>query len=313
MNIYDTSKLSLSPKDKIGIYAIRGKYNNKHYVGQTSGYKGFRARWNSHINKLRKNKHDNKYLQNSFNKHSENDFEFIILEICDANDDLYAKEGVWINKLKSMVHQNGWNIEEIDTNGKRSARYYKRYVKEFEVISPTGEIIKCKNVTKFARENNLNEGNFKRLLNGKIMSCKGFISLHPKAQSKIKSKKVYKLIGPDQKEYIFSNMSEFCRKNNLNISMISCIIKYKKLQHRGWYVPDVYEKVKCPPSHPCFEHKLFNRITNTIHIFHSIPLFCKKYNLVSNYIYSLLRFHEKSCNNWINVTNETGLTIIESF
>lgn len=47
-------------------------------------------------------------------------------------------------------------------------------VKTFSVISPTGEIIHSKNVSKFCRDNNLCGGHFFKVLNGERKSHKGF-------------------------------------------------------------------------------------------------------------------------------------------
>jgi group I intron endonuclease len=47
-------------------------------------------------------------------------------------------------------------------------------VKSFSVISPTGEIIHSKNTKQFCRDNNLNNGHFSQVLNGKRPVHKGF-------------------------------------------------------------------------------------------------------------------------------------------
>ncbi len=49
-----------------------------------------------------------------------------------------------------------------------------REVKSFSVISPTGEIIHSKNANQFCRDNNLNNGHFSQVLNGKRPVHKGF-------------------------------------------------------------------------------------------------------------------------------------------
>ena len=54
------------PDDLIGIYIIWSKSTNKRYVGMTKHLKGFKGRWNDHRELLRKNIHDNPYLQHSY-------------------------------------------------------------------------------------------------------------------------------------------------------------------------------------------------------------------------------------------------------
>jgi group I intron endonuclease len=63
-----------------GIYKIESKYNPDHiYIGSAVNIK---TRWNVHLHLLRNNKHANKKLQNHFNKYSESDLVFIIIEPC---------------------------------------------------------------------------------------------------------------------------------------------------------------------------------------------------------------------------------------
>lgn len=63
-----------------GIYKIVNLKNDKFYIGSTCN---FRQRKNRHFNQLRKNKHHSIYLQRAFNKHGEENFKFIELELCE--------------------------------------------------------------------------------------------------------------------------------------------------------------------------------------------------------------------------------------
>jgi group I intron endonuclease len=62
-----------------GIYQIVNKVNGVKYIGSTNN---FTARFNNHKRLLRNNLHDNKYLQNSWNKYTEDNFLFQIVEYC---------------------------------------------------------------------------------------------------------------------------------------------------------------------------------------------------------------------------------------
>jgi group I intron endonuclease len=76
-----------------GIYHIINKVNGKYYIGRS---KNLHVRRLSHFNKLRKNKHDNIYLQRAFNNQKESDFEFIVIEFC---DNLKEREQCILNEL----------------------------------------------------------------------------------------------------------------------------------------------------------------------------------------------------------------------
>lgn len=90
-----------------GIYCIENNINHKKYIGQSINIKG---RWANHKNELNKNIHANTYLQNSWNRNGEENFNFYILEECDENllDD---KERYYISTLHTLVNENGYNLD----------------------------------------------------------------------------------------------------------------------------------------------------------------------------------------------------------
>jgi group I intron endonuclease len=92
---------------KSGIYQIKNLVNGKIYIGQSLNVK---YRLNGHLSSLKRNKHENYHLQNSFNVYGENQFSFSVIEYCEV-DNLDEREKFWINQFKSMVHQNGYNFE----------------------------------------------------------------------------------------------------------------------------------------------------------------------------------------------------------
>lgn len=94
--------------EKCGVYEIRNTQNNKMYVGSTK--MSFLKRLQHHLSMLKRNTHKNSYLQNSWNKHGQNSFEFNILEITDKNNTLF-KEQLWIDKTKCV--EVGYNINPL--------------------------------------------------------------------------------------------------------------------------------------------------------------------------------------------------------
>ena len=96
-----------------GVYTITNLINGKMYVGSTS--KKFNLRWNDHKSQLRKNTHDNKYLQNSFNKHGIDNFKFEVLEKC-LPEYCESTEQFWLNTLDLTNPLLGYNIRSVATN-----------------------------------------------------------------------------------------------------------------------------------------------------------------------------------------------------
>lgn len=93
--------------DKIcGIYMIKNTSNNKIYIGQSVNiYK----RWEKHKSDLNNNRHDNKHLQNAWNKYGEDCFDFSIIEECVENE-LNDREIYYIQLYYSYNNLYGYNM-----------------------------------------------------------------------------------------------------------------------------------------------------------------------------------------------------------
>lgn len=90
-----------------GIYSIKNKIDGKLYIGKAVNIEG---RFRTHISSLKKNKHDNDYLQNAWNKYGSESFEFSILEKCDK-DSLNDREIFHISNLKTK-RPGGYNLTD---------------------------------------------------------------------------------------------------------------------------------------------------------------------------------------------------------
>jgi group I intron endonuclease len=91
---------------KSGIYAIQNVVDKKIYIGSS---KNIRQRKNNHFNRLRKNKHENAYLQNAFNKYGEDNFVFSILLECSI-EYIGEEEKKFIALYNSANREWGYNI-----------------------------------------------------------------------------------------------------------------------------------------------------------------------------------------------------------
>jgi len=78
-----------------GIYQIKNDITGTIYVGSSHI---IRNRILYHFSRLRSNKHNNSYLQHSYNKYGPYSFSVSILEVCDK-DDLMVVEQKWIDLL----------------------------------------------------------------------------------------------------------------------------------------------------------------------------------------------------------------------
>lgn len=105
MKITENSQLNL---DNTGVYQIKNVTTDKIYIGSTT--QSFLLRYKQHLFELKKGCHKNAYLQNAWNKHGENSFEFTILRVCSKEDCLLEEQKVMddLNVIK-----NGYNINPL--------------------------------------------------------------------------------------------------------------------------------------------------------------------------------------------------------
>ncbi len=98
----------------IGIYKIINKVNGKYYVGSSNDIE---RRWYNHKIELQGNRHGNKYLQNAWNKYGELNFEFIIIEKTNAENQLIIEQK-YLN-LTNNARNISYNI------GKDATAFFK--------------------------------------------------------------------------------------------------------------------------------------------------------------------------------------------
>lgn len=100
-----------------GIYSIFNTVSCKHYVGSAVSIK---HRWVRHLYLLRLGTHQNKKLQNSWNKHGASAFVFSVLEDNVATELLLLREQYWLD-LHNCV-ENGYNVNPIAGSSRGTKR-----------------------------------------------------------------------------------------------------------------------------------------------------------------------------------------------
>jgi group I intron endonuclease len=96
-----------------GIYTIKSLKDNKILVGQSTN---IFSRLSQHKFHLRNNTHDNRHLQNAYNKYGVDNFQFEVLVVCEEQY-LYSEENYWCNLLNTHNHKFGYNIKPTNPNG----------------------------------------------------------------------------------------------------------------------------------------------------------------------------------------------------
>lgn len=112
----------------IGIYGIKNKVNGKIYIGKSLV---ICDRLNHHKKLLRKRRHFNVHLQNSFEKYGEGSFEFVVLQECDVAV-LTDREQHWIDHHSStgvynkVIDVKNFKIDDFIREKLRKAQLGKK-------------------------------------------------------------------------------------------------------------------------------------------------------------------------------------------
>lgn len=80
-------------KRRCGIYKIHCKGNNRDYIGSALNHL---RRWTSHKSMLRRGIHNNRHLQNAYNKYGKESFIYTFIEECEE-ELLVEREQYWID------------------------------------------------------------------------------------------------------------------------------------------------------------------------------------------------------------------------
>ena len=276
------------PRDIFGIYAIVSAKSGKMYIGQTKDKNGFMGRWKDHRYNLRRNRHNNIYLQRSYNKHGEDNFYFIILEICSSHDDLFLKEFSWINNNQTMHYQNGYNLDKYDRQNSQKIfkiPIHNKKTINYQFIAPDGKIIEGNNLSYFAHSNGLSQQSLGKVLKGKRYSSMGYKSVNKDFHRK---DNMYELISPTGKRHEFVNIPEFAKRTNIAFSKVYEVIDRKIPHIKGWRLPEPNDDHKIIIDKYLKRQFLLEISTGNILKFKSLGQFIRNYlpNEVYNTVYA---------------------------
>jgi group I intron endonuclease len=233
LNVCEKNRLNdTTTREKIvsGIYKILNKVNGKYYVGRSKDILG--NRWNHHKKQLSRNCHDNDYLQRSWNKYGESNFEWIIVEEVPLNK-LVETEQKYLDIAKMeqdkcyncnfLADGQTWEPESREKKrrsmlGEKNFFYGRKHTNESKnLMSLTHIGLKYPNrkrPPKFSDEH---------LKNLKI------------AQNKRTFPK-YKFYNVITGEEFFGTIRDFCQTFNLKRHAISRFIRLKQEIYKRWTI-----------------------------------------------------------------------------
>lgn len=167
----------------------------------------------------------------------------------------YLYEGTRIrcyNILKNRkLTQKQREALRVDQKGKNSYRYGTKHTSElkqkwslergrdFQILSPNGEIVSGNNICKFCEKYNFTESSINYVINGKLKSYKGWrnISDYGKSEYELKLGNEFEIKSPNGEIIKGKNISEFCRLHKLHSGHFCAVLKNKNKSHKGWTLP----------------------------------------------------------------------------
>jgi group I intron endonuclease len=195
------------------IYLIRNRLNGKGYVGQTTE-QNFKSRMSYHRYEAKDG--NPIYLYKAIRKYGWHSFETTIIEHTDFPDE---REVYWIKELNTLA-PNGYNLT---TGGKRGQFYSLAVRQRMSLIARI-------NMQDPARREHL------RKLNTGVNNPNYGTHRTTAHKRQIASGtcKKYEVVTPEGKCIIFTNLSEFCRLNNLSRTSMKHLMKGRYTEHRGY-------------------------------------------------------------------------------
>ena len=217
--------------NKIGLYKIVNKTTGKYYIGSTLD--SFRKRFSKHKRRLRKNVHENGYLQKAWNKYGESDFKFEIEKIIENKKEVRDLEKVELLKFAEdrskcynlTLNVGGGNtLDDLNTKQKHSDNLKKSYTTELRQIRRE-QGLKRRDVIKSIFENS------KKTDMWKENHTKGMLKLSKRPEwlkvVRERSEKMRKKVKTDRGE-IFNSITEAAKVLGAARSSIRQCLKGKQ-------------------------------------------------------------------------------------
>lgn len=227
------------------IYKATNTVNGKVYIGQT--IVGLRKRRLSHINDSIANR-DNIYFHNSIRKYGPEKFIWEELEADLPWEELDDMEYHYIKQYSSK-YPNGYNLTEggggmkgyviTESHRKNLSESHKGYVHTEEQRRKISESLKGRICSEKTRRimSQKNSGENHPMYGRKGKSSHSYGITPPKHVFEALIKKVskdYVITFPDGHEELITNLSEFCRSNNLNKGNMCSVAHGRRAHYKGY-------------------------------------------------------------------------------
>ncbi len=230
-----------------GIYIITCVVSGKIYVGSSNNC---RRRWNEHKKLLREDRHHSSHLQRAWNKYGSDSFLFKMVEEIIDESTLLPREQCWIDSTKSYDGEHGYNGRREADSGAWITQYKsKTYIIRF----PDGSEKTVKNLSRFSRKHNLNQGALsavaRHLTNHhQNIHCRfveetyeqwqlereKIIADRPKKKPPEPYTTKWRITDPDGLICTTDSLMQYCQERNLSQGNMSEVARGNRKQHKGY-------------------------------------------------------------------------------
>lgn len=245
------------PRNAIGVYQIRNTITGAVYIGSSTT--SISGRWGQHRRSLQHKRHENRHLQNAWNKYGQEAFVFEIVELLMLPEAVIPREQFWIDRHMRRGRKRCYNINpkaegpsEIckspanrakvsqrmrgnQFSKRASAVIAQKVSKTYPgLIAPDGtEYRNIKNLSAFCREHGLESKTMHSVANGKVPSSLGWRRIDSPPPKLMTTS--FDFVSPDGIEYRnIQNLSTFCQEHKLGLTSMSQVHAGKQKHHRGW-------------------------------------------------------------------------------
>lgn len=210
------------------IYKITNLVNKKIYIGKTTNT--LAERWSSHLYFARDLKKKT-VLALAIRKYGPENFKIEQIDTASNEKELNIKEWFYAEILNSYA-PNGYNLTECGEGMKPHQDTIDKRTKERVMISPSGELIKIKNLSRFCRENNLLEPKMNQVANNKKISYMGWRSGNVKNKvfviKNIKSQQEIRILD------VKGEIKNTAQKINVSPERLAALIRGSVQQTSDW-------------------------------------------------------------------------------
>lgn len=215
-----------------GIYKIINKTNGKYYVGSSLIPS---RRWKQHKYELNKNVHANDYLQRSWNKYSQDNFVFIIVETLSptvSDDKLLEHEQKWLDIAREdYKNRKCYNLTFVANNPNMLLSDYSKAKRSASLK----KVIKTNEWKKKISESHIG---IRPTIATRIKMSESRRGKRQTEKQKFMAaesrKKDWVLFNPNGDVVHIHDLKSFCKENNLHSGNMYWVASGKRRQYKGW-------------------------------------------------------------------------------